>query len=68
VDISIEDLRFRQLVGHLHDCGPRALGEFLVELNASGGYGREIALLLIAYEKVDLGTLAALRGGEWPSR
>lgn len=33
MQISIEDVRFQRLVRHLHKLGPRALGEFLCQIN-----------------------------------
>ena len=70
--ISMEDMRFRRLVQHLHELGPRALGEFLVELGRPHGWRHEDAAYLATGNLLEkFGTLtaemlAATGGDQWP--
>lgn len=61
--IDISDLRFRRQVEHLHRLGPRALGEFLVQLS---GNGRGLRATLREYQKLTPEVLAIVGGDEWP--
>lgn len=62
--IDIQDVRFRRLVEHLHELGPRALGEFLVGLRAQ----EKVANNLESYERLTPEALAIVGGDQWPSR
>ena len=63
----VADLRLRQLVVHLHELGPRPLGEFLQEL---AGKDDEAAVAIIAnlerYATLDAGVVEAVGGREFP--
>lgn len=63
MQISLSDLEFRRLVGHLHSLGPRALGEFIV----SADNGSDVTYLLRAWERLTTEALAITGGDRWPS-
>lgn len=62
--IDIQDMRFRRLVEHLHELGPRALGEFLVGLRTQ----EKVANNLEAYERLTTEALAITGADQWPPR
>lgn len=56
--IDIADVRFQRLVRHLHSLGPRALGEFLCQINRTG----YLVNALEQYERITPERLLAIVG------
>ena len=61
------DPRFQRLVEHLHDLGPRPVGEFLLELVANDpDMGAAVQVNLERYHRLNTATVRALGGDQWP--
>jgi hypothetical protein len=58
------DLRFRRLVEHLHQLGPRLVGELL--LAAERGIEDEILARLERYGRLDPAMVATIEARDWP--
>jgi hypothetical protein len=60
------DPRFRRLVAHIHDLGPRATGELLLEIGRAYGIEDDIARGLEIYGEIDPELVVALGADRWP--
>ena len=63
---AFDGLRFRHLIHHLHDLGPRPTGEFLAELGRRYDE-REIAHQLEQYGVLDPAAVERLGGRDFPA-
>ena len=62
----VANLRFRRLVEHLHQLGPRAVGHFLAELGAERMIRTAIDVKLERYSGLTSEAVAAADAEHWP--
>jgi hypothetical protein len=60
------DPRFRRMVDHLHQLGPRPVGELLIEIAHKHGIEDDTLDLLEKFAGLDPATVAALEARDWP--
>lgn len=60
------DIRLRYLAGRLHCLGPRALYEFITEIQRNPG--GDVMLCLERYAAIDLDHLRAAGGDQFPTQ
>jgi hypothetical protein len=62
---DVEGARFRRLIRHLHNLGPRATGELLSQLGRVHGLQREIWGMLEEYGALNPAAVERLGGKDW---